>query len=121
MSNHLDARPLGYSLVGFDSVQNIRSNCQIKPANIKFFRLRNSGVWIDPNFYLLVMVYIKIRINLFASESNILSSICYNWVHCVESIYYEFGTCLFLFGVLLLLAVFLIISVLFILQSILNI
>jgi hypothetical protein len=72
VSNNLNAWPLGYTLVWLKFIQYIRCNSEIKPTNIKLFRLRLLEITL-----LLLRVWVDIETWLyhFASVIKYFSSV----------------------------------------------
>ena len=59
MCNHPDPRPLRYSLVRSDFVEGIWGYCQVKPANVEFFRVLNLGLFVVELHVVLVFLIEK--------------------------------------------------------------
>lgn len=82
MCDHFDPRPLRYALIWLDTIQDVRRDCQIKPADVKLFRLRSWTVVV----HLLIRVYVQIRIGLPCSEAKLFATLLNNRVLGVEMV-----------------------------------
>ena len=109
-------RPLRYPLIRFEPIEYIWCYGQIKPNNIKFFRLRyicciliilsslytrlilfNSLIRKIILLHLNIWINLQIRIDLSTFITDRFCSFCYYWIDCIKSIYYKFWNYLFFF------------------------
>jgi hypothetical protein len=82
MCDYFDPRPLRYALIWLNTIKDVWSNCQIKPADVELFRLRSWAVVV----HLLIRVYVQIRIGLPCSKTKLFAALLNNRVLGVEMV-----------------------------------